>query len=97
MAESIAPHRGSPPPNDALAAARVAFPQTPDEFEADPRVAFSKLDNKWELEEDDGSMWEYNEASQRWVPLVRTTLRSLSGRRHLRMSTHSTGASVNVA
>jgi len=68
--ESDIPHRGSPPPSDALSAARVAFPQTPEDFERDPRISFSKLENKWILEDDDGSEWEYNEGLKRWMPSV---------------------------
>lgn len=71
MAESEVPHRGAPPPNDALSAARVAFPQTPEDFDSDPRVSFSKLDSKWILEDDDGSEWEWNDVAKRWMPSVR--------------------------
>lgn len=71
MAESLVPHRGTPPPNDALSAARVAFPQQLEDFERDARVSFSKLEGKWLLEDDDGSEWEYDEARARWIPSVR--------------------------
>lgn len=65
--------QGSPPPNDSAFATRVAFPHTPDDFEQDPRVSFSKLENKYILENDDGSEWEWNDAAQRWIPLVGIT------------------------
>ncbi|KAI9819873.1 MAG: hypothetical protein M1827_006442 [Pycnora praestabilis] len=58
---------GSPLPEGAT---RAAFPQTPDEFDADPRVSFSKLDSKWILEDDDGGEFEYDEALKRWVPVL---------------------------
>ncbi|KAI9851805.1 MAG: hypothetical protein M1838_002663 [Thelocarpon superellum] len=46
------------------------FPHTTDEFEADERVSFSKLDQKWILEAEDGSEFEYDEALKRWVPTM---------------------------
>ena len=74
MAQSDSPRRGFAPSDDALAAARPAFPQTPEDFEQDARVSFSKLENKWILEDDDGSEWEFNEALKRWMPSVRPAL-----------------------
>ena len=47
------------------------FPQNPEEFDADPRVSFSKLSNKFLLETDDGQEYEYDDALKRWVPVVR--------------------------
>ena len=47
------------------------FPQNPEEFDADPRVSFSKLDNKFILEADDGQEYEFDDALKRWVPVVR--------------------------
>ncbi|KAJ9647719.1 hypothetical protein H2199_001493 [Coniosporium tulheliwenetii] len=54
--------------DDALSAARTAFPQTPEDFESDSRVSYSKLEQKWLLEDDNGSEWEFNEALAKWVP-----------------------------
>lgn len=54
--------------DDALSAARTAFPQTPEDFESDSRVSYSKLEQKWLLEDDDGSEWEFNESLAKWVP-----------------------------
>ncbi|KAF2842394.1 hypothetical protein M501DRAFT_1013738 [Patellaria atrata CBS 101060] len=68
--ESEIPHRGVAPPNDGMSAARVVFPHSPEDFENDARVSFSKLENKWLLEDDDGSEWEYNEALKKWIPLL---------------------------
>ena len=48
------------------------FPRSPEDFESDPRVSFSKADQKWILEADDGSEFEYDEALKRWVPVVRS-------------------------
>ena len=47
------------------------FPKNPEEFDADPRVSFSKLDSKFILEADDGQEFEYDDALKRWVPVVR--------------------------
>ena len=47
------------------------FPKDPEEFDADPRVSFSKLDQKFILEADDGQEYEFDEALKRWVPVVR--------------------------
>lgn len=74
MAESIAPHRGSPPPHDATAAVRIAFPKTTEDFEIDPRVSYSKLDDKWILEDDDGAEWEWDTTGNRWIQSVRFVL-----------------------
>ena len=71
MAQSIAPEQGSPPPNDQLSAVKIAFPKTRQDFDQDPRVSFSKLENKWILEDDDGQEYEWNEAVQKWTPVVR--------------------------
>lgn len=59
----------SPLPPDAPP--RSSFPQNPEEFDADPRVSFSKVDHKFILEADDGQEYEFDEALKRWVPLVR--------------------------
>lgn len=56
-----------PPPTFA----QSSFPQNPEEFDADPRVSFSKLDNKFILEVDDEHEYEYDDALKRWVPVVR--------------------------
>lgn len=48
----------------------VAFPKTPEDFETDPRVSYSKLDNKYILENDDGTEWEFDESLQKWIPSV---------------------------
>ena len=50
---------------------RTSFPQNPEEFDADARVSFSKLDQKYILEADDGQEYEFDEALKRWVPVVR--------------------------
>ncbi|KAI9696566.1 MAG: hypothetical protein M1836_005585 [Candelina mexicana] len=47
-----------------------AFPQTPEDFDSDPRISFSKVSNKFVLEADDGSEYEYDDALKRWVPVL---------------------------
>lgn len=46
------------------------FPQDPSEFDNDPRVSFSKLDDKFILEADDGQEYEYDNALKRWILTV---------------------------
>lgn len=57
---------------DLLLEARPSgFPQNPEDFDADPRISFSKLDSKFILEADDGQEFEFDDALKRWVPAVR--------------------------
>lgn len=49
----------------------TVFPKTLDQFQTDPRVSWSKLDNKWVLEDDKGDEWEFDETHERWIPSVR--------------------------
>ena len=58
-------------PLDSLSQPQPSFPQTPDEFDSDPRVSFSKLDNKFILEVDEEHEYEYDDALKRWIPVVR--------------------------
>ena len=58
------PPKASPPP-------RSTFPQNPEEFDADPRVSFSKVTNKFILEAEDEQEYEFDDALKRWVPVVR--------------------------
>ena len=48
-----------------------SFPTNPEDFDADDRISFSKLDNKFILEADDGQDFEFDDALKRWVPAVR--------------------------
>jgi len=61
----IASPKGSPTP------ALSSFPQNPEEFDADPRVSFSKLDSKFILETEEGQQFEFDDGLKRWVPVVR--------------------------
>ncbi|RAK78274.1 U2 snRNP complex subunit CUS2 [Aspergillus fijiensis CBS 313.89] len=62
----------SPSSNDAASnpAPFANFPQDPSEFDSDPRISFSKLDDKFILETDDGQEYEYDTALKRWIPTV---------------------------
>ncbi|PMD14604.1 hypothetical protein NA56DRAFT_650925 [Hyaloscypha hepaticicola] len=50
------------------------FPANPEEFDADERISFSKLDNKFVLVQEDGSEFEYDDAIKRWIPVVDVAL-----------------------
>lgn len=54
------------PPETALS----GFPQSPSEFDSDPRISFSKLEDKWILETEEGTEYEYISGLKRWVPVV---------------------------
>ena len=53
------------------------FPQSPSAFDADERVSFSTLDDKFVLETEEGTEYEWDTALRRWIPVVglRTFLR----------------------
>ncbi|KAL1862157.1 hypothetical protein Plec18170_000981 [Paecilomyces lecythidis] len=57
----------APAPNQAPTA---DFPRDPEDFDSDPRISFSKLDNKFILETEDGQEFEYDTALKRWVQTV---------------------------
>lgn len=46
------------------------FPRSPSEFDSDPRISFSRLEDKWMLETDEGTEYEYIGGLKRWVPVV---------------------------
>ncbi|GAB1212665.1 hypothetical protein ATERTT37_001810 [Aspergillus terreus] len=50
---------GAPPPLSS-------FPQDPSEFDSDPRISFSKLDNKFILETEDGQEFEFDTVLKRY-------------------------------
>lgn len=50
---------------------RPSFPTNPEDFDADDRISFSKLDSKFILETEDGQEFEFDDALKRWVPAVR--------------------------
>lgn len=48
----------------------MAFPNNPEDFDADDRISFSKLDNKFVLVQEDGTEFEFDDALKRWVSTV---------------------------
>ena len=46
------------------------LPTDPSEFDSDERISFSKLDGKFLLVQDDGSEYEFDDAMQRWIPVL---------------------------
>ncbi|KAL2043439.1 hypothetical protein N7G274_003746 [Stereocaulon virgatum] len=60
--------------DQSSATALSGFPQNPEEFDADPRVSWSKLDNKFILEADDGQEYEFDDGLKRWVPVLDNAL-----------------------
>ena len=59
------------PPDHSPAAPSSSFPQNPEDFDGDPRISFSKIDDKFILEADDGQEYEFDNGLKRWVPVVR--------------------------
>ncbi|KAL6717974.1 hypothetical protein ACLMJK_004059 [Lecanora helva] len=63
MASIESPSNSPVPPHSS-------FPQNPEDFDADPRISFSKLDSKFILEADDGQEYEFDDGLKRWVPVL---------------------------
>lgn len=53
------------------------FPLEPSEFDSDPRISFSKLDDKFILETEDGQEFVYDGVIKRWVQTVWPALLAL--------------------
>ncbi|KIW67895.1 hypothetical protein PV04_07110 [Phialophora macrospora] len=53
---------------------QTGLPQDPTEFDADPRVSWSRLDNKFILETEEGNEFEWDTALKRWIPVLDQTL-----------------------
>ncbi|KAL8646703.1 MAG: hypothetical protein Q9210_005978, partial [Variospora velana] len=53
---------------------RPNFPTNPEDFDADDRISFSKLDNKFILETEDGQEFEFDDALKRWIPALDNAL-----------------------
>lgn len=58
----------TPPPQDGVYS---DFPRSPSAFDADDRISFSRLDNKFILETGEGTEYEWDAALRRWVSVVR--------------------------
>lgn len=46
------------------------FPTDPAQFDADDRISFSKLDNKYIAVQDDGTELEFDSSLKRWIPIT---------------------------
>lgn len=46
------------------------FPKSPSDFDADPRISYSRLDEKFILETEEGAEFEWDAALRRWIPVV---------------------------
>lgn len=57
-------------PNNLSETSRFSFPTNPEDFDADDRISFSRLDDKFVLETEDGEEFEFDDALKRWVPAV---------------------------
>lgn len=66
-------------PNDGEPGPLASFPKDPAEFDSDPRISFSKLDDKFILEAEDGQEYEYDTALKRWILTVCAHSPSLAG------------------
>jgi HIV Tat-specific factor 1 len=51
-----------------------SFPTDPREFDADDRISFSKLDNKFIAVHDDGTEFEFDPEWRRWMPAAEDPL-----------------------
>lgn len=54
-------------------ASRTPFPQQESDFGSDTRISYSKVDEKFILEDDDGSEWEFDASLGKWMPSVSST------------------------
>ncbi|KAJ5091724.1 nuclear mRNA splicing factor-associated protein [Penicillium alfredii] len=59
----------SPSPENGAGPSRN-FPLDPTEFDSDPRISFSKLDEKYILETEDGQEFVFDSVIKRWVQTV---------------------------
>ena len=55
---------------DSSAIVQADFPADPDDFANDPRISWSRLDNKHILETEGGAEYEWDTALRRWVAVV---------------------------
>ena len=60
----------SPSGDGATEGLQSGFPKSPSAFDADPRVSFSKLDDKFLLETDEGTEYEWDDSMKRWIQVV---------------------------
>jgi HIV Tat-specific factor 1 len=65
---SLSPSAPRPPNGDENS--QGGFPTVIERFGDDPRISWSRLDNKWVLESDDGAEYHFDDALKRWIPVV---------------------------
>ncbi|KAL9007153.1 MAG: hypothetical protein Q9188_000087 [Gyalolechia gomerana] len=61
-------------PNNLSETSRFSFPTNPEDFDADDRISFSRLADKFVLETEDGEEFEFDDALKRWVPALDNAL-----------------------
>jgi HIV Tat-specific factor 1 len=47
-----------------------SFTTNPEHFDSDDRISFSEVNNKFILELDDGTEFEFDDAIKRWIPVL---------------------------
>jgi hypothetical protein len=52
------------------AVSRAPFPTDAEQFGDDPRVSLSQVTLKYQLEDERGESWEWNDRISKWVPVV---------------------------
>ncbi|OAL30938.1 hypothetical protein AYO20_08523 [Fonsecaea nubica] len=57
----------------------TGLPLDPSAFDSDPRISWSKLDNKFILETDEGNEFEWDTALKRWIPVLDQSLLDQQG------------------
>ncbi|OQV05418.1 RNA recognition motif aka RRM, RBD, or RNP domain-containing protein [Cladophialophora immunda] len=58
---------------------QTGLPLDPSSFDADPRISWSKLDNKFILETEEGNEFEWDTALKRWIPVLDQSLLDQQG------------------
>ncbi|RMD43699.1 hypothetical protein DV735_g1421, partial [Chaetothyriales sp. CBS 134920] len=59
-----------PPVSERSEGFPSGFPKSPSQFDTDPRVSFSRLDNKFLLETEEGTEYEWDTSLKRWIPVL---------------------------
>jgi len=53
----------------------LSFPTNPEDFGADDRISFSKLDGKFVAVQSDGAEFEFDHHEKKWIAIDEETLR----------------------
>lgn len=56
-----------------MAPTRAPFPEDPDSFNDDDRIAWSNADKTYILQDENGEEWEWKESVRKWISSVRTS------------------------